>query len=109
MRRPAVNTVRETSVDELAASGWTPGRLVDVRAPEEFAAGHVPGALNVPLDDVLAEPDRFGAGPVQMICRSGGRSATAAAAVEQAGTPAVSVAGGTAAWIESGRAVDTST
>jgi rhodanese-related sulfurtransferase len=104
-----VATVRETSVDELAASGWTPGRLVDVRSPEEFADGHVPGALNVPLDDVLAEPDRFGADPVQMICRSGGRSAmAAAAAVEQAGTPAVSVAGGTSAWIASGRAVDTS-
>jgi rhodanese-related sulfurtransferase len=100
--------VRETSVDELAASGWTPGRLVDVRSPEEFANGHVPGAVNVPLDVVLAEPGRFGGEPVLLICQSGGRSATAAAAVEQAGTPAVSVAGGTSAWTQSGRTVDTS-
>lgn len=100
--------VRETSVDELAASGWAPGRLVDVRSPAEFAGGHVPGALNVPLEDLLGRPGRFGTDPVQIICQSGGRSAKAAAAVQRAGTPAVSVAGGTSAWIESGRAVDTS-
>lgn len=104
----AVSTVREMSVDELAASGWTQDRLVDVRSPEEFASGHVPGALNVPLDVVLAQPGRFGAEPVQLICQSGARSATAATAVEQAGTPAVSVTGGTAAWIQSGRTVDAS-
>lgn len=103
-----MSTVRENSVDELAAAGWTPGRLVDVRSLEEFAGGHVPGALNVPLDVVLAQPGRFGDEPVHLICQSGGRSATAAAAVGQAGTPAVSVAGGAAAWIQSGRAVDTS-
>lgn len=103
-----MTTVRETSVDELATSGWEPGRLVDVRSTEEFDAGHVPGAHHVPLEDVLADPGRFGPEPVQMICQSGGRSAMAAEAVEQAGTPAVSVAGGTSAWIESGRAVDTS-
>ena len=103
-----MTSVQEASVDQLAASGWAPGRLVDVRSAEEFAEGHVPGAVNVPLDDVLADPARLGTEPVQIICRSGGRSATAAQAVEQAGTPAVSIAGGTAAWIESGRDVEIS-
>ncbi|WP_285659214.1 rhodanese-like domain-containing protein [Actinomycetospora sp. NBRC 106375] len=104
--RTSMTSVQETSVDQLAASGWTPGRLVDVRSAEEFAEGHVPGAVNVPLDDVVADPGQFGPEPLQIICRSGGRSAKAAEAVEQAGTPAMSIAGGTAAWIESGRHVD---
>ncbi|WP_246538722.1 rhodanese-like domain-containing protein [Saccharopolyspora endophytica] len=45
---------------EFFAGAWRLGtRLVDVREPEEFASGHVPGAVNVPLEEVLASPQRF--------------------------------------------------
>ena len=62
--------------------------LVDVRRPDEFAAGHLPGAVNI---DVTA-PDfsrRVTAldntRPTYVYCRSGARSATAAAQLTGAG------------------------
>lgn len=96
----------QETVDDLAARG--PGHtLVDVRSPEDHAAGHVPGAINVPLDDVLADPTRtYGDGPVHVVCQSGRRSLKAATAMNDAGVAAVSVAGGTSAWIESGRPLE---
>lgn len=96
----------EETVDELA--NLAPGHaLIDVRSAEDYAAGHVPGAVNVPFDDVLADPARtYGDGPVHVVCQSGRRSMKAATAMSEAGVPAVSVAGGTSAWVESGRAVE---
>ncbi len=103
---------REETIEDLAA---VPGRpLIDVRSPEEFAGGHVPGAVNVPLDDVVADPAQaVGAHrgsdgqEIRVICQSGGRSMKAATTLIAAGIPAVSVAGGTSAWIEAGRPTET--
>ena len=55
--------------------------LLDVREDDEFAAGHAPGAVHVPLDDLparAAELERFGGRPVHVLCRMGGRATTAA-------------------------------
>lgn len=80
--------------------------LVDVRQPDEYDEAHVPGAVLVPLGEV---PDRLGevpeAGVVHVICRSGARSMRAAEFLRNEGRDAVNVAGGTLAWIESGRDV----
>ena len=79
--------------------------LVDVRTPEEFAAGHVPGAVNVPLDRLetsLAQLEPHKAGPVHVICQSGRRSQTASAILEKHGFKPVDVAGGTGAWAAAG-------
>lgn len=99
-------TPREITVDDLASAGLPPGRLVDVRSEQEYVEGHVPGAVNVALEDVLADPGRFGDQEVSVICQSGGRSLQAAEAIAASGTPAVSVTGGTSAWTESGRDVE---
>lgn len=95
----------EIGVDEYAAAR-TDTRLIDVRSPDEYAEGHVPGAVNVPLEDVLAAPQQFANQDLHVICRSGGRSATAADAVNAVGARAVSVAGGTAGWIDAGHEVE---
>lgn len=80
--------------------------LVDVREPDEWADGHIDGAIHVPLATV---PDRFGElptdRPVYVVCAAGGRSARAAEFLRAQGVDAVNVAGGTQAWIASGRAV----
>lgn len=96
----------EIDVETLAgllASGCV---VVDVREDDEFAGGHVPGALHVPLGDV---PDRVGeipaGGTVYVVCAMGGRSARAAEFLRANGIDAVNVAGGTQGWIESGREV----
>ena len=81
-------------------------RLVDVRQPDEYAEGHVPGAVLIPLADVPDRVDEFaGDGPVYVVCRSGGRSASAVTFLRAQGLDAINVAGGTMAWIEAGNAV----
>lgn len=79
--------------------------LVDVRTPEEFQAGHVPGARNIPLDQVenrATELDSFKGGPVYLICETGGRSARASHLLATRGYSAVNIQGGTYAWREAG-------
>lgn len=52
--------------------------LVDVRTPAEFAAGHVPNSLNIPLDRLDIELSRLsGINEIVVYCLSGGRSAQA--------------------------------
>jgi rhodanese-related sulfurtransferase len=99
--------VREIDVDQLAERLASGGRVVDVREPAEYAEAHVPGAVLVPLGTVPDQVDAFtGDGPTYVICRSGARSMRACeflAAQGIDGLETVNVAGGTLAWIASGR------
>lgn len=85
---------------ELVARG---APLIDVRTPEEFAAGHVEGAVNIPVDQVgnrLAEIKNLVAGtdnPLVIYCRSGNRSAHAARTLRAAGYEVVDF-GPMSAW-----------
>lgn len=98
--------VREVDVEQFAAERDENVTVVDVRSPEEFAGGHVPAAVNVPLEQVVADPGRYAGQELYVICQAGGRSSKAAEALAAAGAQPVSVTGGTAGWVESGRPVD---
>lgn len=78
--------------------------VLDVREPDEWAAGHIPGALHVPLGDL---PARFGElpqdGALVVVCRSGSRSARAVAWLEAGGVEALNLDGGMGAWAAAGR------
>ena len=65
------------AVAQAVAAG---ARIVDVRTPTEFAAGHVPGAVNIPLSELQVQLKKVGnkRKPVVVYCRSGSRSAHAA-------------------------------
>jgi rhodanese-related sulfurtransferase len=66
--------------------------LLDVRTAEEFASGHVAGALNIPVHELggrMGEVPRDRA--VVVYCRSGGRSAAAAAMLRGAGLAVLDV------------------
>ena len=82
---------------KLVAAG---ARLLDVRSPEEYARGHLPGALNIPvqeLDRRVAEvgpPD----GELVVYCRSGHRSSRAAEILRQHGFSKVHNLGPMTAW-----------
>ncbi|MDP1821254.1 MAG: rhodanese-like domain-containing protein [Acidimicrobiales bacterium] len=79
----------------------TPTVLLDVREPDEWAAGHAPDARHLPLADI--DPADFPADTdVLCICRSGGRSAKATEALRAAGINATNVTGGMNAWGEAG-------
>ena len=68
---------------ELVASGAT---LLDVRTPEEFAAGHIDGAVNVPVDEVGSRLSGIPHDePVVVYCHSGRRAARAAQTLSQNG------------------------
>ena len=75
-------------------------RLIDVRTPSEFAAGHIPGAINIPLqqlDSRLTElqPKET---PVVLYCRSGNRSGSAARMLKNAGFAEVHDLGPMSRW-----------
>lgn len=61
--------------------------LVDVRTPQEYAAGHIPGSINIPLERILDIKNVIGDKntPLYVYCRSGRRSSQAAAELEKAG------------------------
>ena len=78
-------------------------QLVDVRTDAEYAAGHIPGALHVPLADVRSEAaglDRDK--PLVVYCRSGERSGMAADAFAASGWDAHSIEGGLLQWADEG-------
>lgn len=95
--------IEEISVDELAARIEAGTVLLDVREPAELAEARVPGVVAIPLGDLGARIDEIPDGPLAVICRSGARSMQACQQLAGAGRPAVNVAGGTMAWIDSGR------
>ncbi|KNB49156.1 rhodanese-like domain-containing protein [Streptomyces caatingaensis] len=98
--------VPTVSVDDLSAGD----HLLDVREKDEWEAGHAESALHVPMSDFVA---RFGelsdtvddGRRVNVICRSGGRSAQVTAYLLQQGIDAANVAGGMEAWAAAGRPV----
>lgn len=117
----AKTRISEVSVDALAAEEHREDVLIDVREPAEFEMGHLAGAINIPrgvlefqveahpamacaVDPALALRDRA----ITLYCRTGGRSALAADALQQMGFSKVrSMAGGITARTERGHPVTT--
>jgi rhodanese-related sulfurtransferase len=111
--------IREVTTHEVLHIQRFGDPIVDVREPEEFADGHIPGAVNIPLGRLEIEVDTHPAvvaregearslreRPVVLYCLSGGRSARAAAALHRLGfANPVSLAGGILAWTGDGHPV----
>ncbi len=98
-------SIPEVDIAEFAGHHAGGATVIDVREPDEYAAGHVPGAVLIPLGEV---PERVAEVPegetVYLICRSGGRSMRAGDVLAAEGRDVVNVGGGTMAWIEAGHA-----
>jgi glyoxylase-like metal-dependent hydrolase (beta-lactamase superfamily II)/rhodanese-related sulfurtransferase len=96
--------VREVGVEELG-SRPPEAALFDVREPEEYAHGYVPGAVNLPQADLATRLTEVpGDRPVYLICQGGFRSLRAAQFLRQRGfEDVVSVKGGTEAWRADGK------
>lgn len=94
---PAVPHLEAPALAAALAAGTAPA-LVDVREPAELALrGAFPGAVNLPLHQLLADPGAV-KGPVVVVCQVGARALTAARALRSAGVEASVLAGGADAW-----------
>ena len=108
-----VATVPQMPIDELRAQmSDRPGGLqvLDVRRTGEYAGGHVPGALNIPLLGLGRDVERLRSPRLTaVICASGYRSSAAASLLLRRGFADVcNVVGGTNAWMAAGYATETS-
>lgn len=81
--------------------------LLDVREADEWAAGHAPDAVHVPMGELPARIDDLPEGELVVVCRSGGRSARAVAWLNQAGFDAYNLQGGMKDWAAAGLPVVT--
>jgi rhodanese-related sulfurtransferase len=94
---PSIPSVEPTEVSPDAV-------LLDVREPDEWQAGHIEGALHIPLADLPTRADELPTdGDLVVVCRSGARSARAVAWLTQNGHTALNLDGGMGAWAAAGR------
>jgi hydroxyacylglutathione hydrolase len=81
--------------------------LIDVRTPEEYASGHIPGAINISIQTL---PDHLSEIPqdetIVVYCRSGNRSAAATDILVDAGYAPVYDLGGIQDWVSAGYPVE---
>lgn len=109
----AKSRIRQIHVDDLHRALPSQPVILDVREPNEYLAGHIPGAVNIPrgvlefnVSGYLQERDQ--PGMVYLYCRSGGRGALAADTMQELGYGEVcSVEGGFEAWKNAGLPVTT--
>lgn len=92
-------SIRELS-DRLAAGEKI--QLVDVRSPGEYAAGHVPQAIDIPLEQVQARIGDLHGGTVAVLCQSGTRAGMACDILKSSHDGLLLIEGGTKAWIDAG-------
>jgi len=89
---------------ELIESG---AAVIDVRRPYEWEAGRIGGAVHIEMNELPSEAEAVPRDrPVIFYCRSGSRSALAAAAFREAGWDAYNLDGGLQAWVEQGHELD---
>jgi hydroxyacylglutathione hydrolase len=101
-RHGALETVSQLDAKQVQKSNGL--QVVDVRGPDEWRLGHIPGAIHIPL---AALPDRMGeleaSAPIVLQCRGGGRSAIATSFLQSHGIAnATNMIGGYESWVKSG-------
>lgn len=94
-----VPSVTAAELPARVAEGWM---LLDVRTDEEWAEGHIEGAVHIPMDQIqdrIEEVDD----QVLCVCHLGGRSARVTQYLNAHGKEAVNVEGGVQQWVDEGR------
>lgn len=101
----APGTIDQDEFERVVAEQTS--RIIDVREPNEYAAGHIPGAVNKPLSRFSPEADLPRGEPIVLVCQAGGRSAKALKLAQDAGFEDIRhYAPGTGGWRTRGGALD---
>ncbi|HET8911758.1 MAG TPA: CoA-disulfide reductase [Ktedonobacteraceae bacterium] len=88
----AVKTIQFDEIDQVVAAG---GLLIDVRDPEEFKHGAIPGSVNIPLNELRSHIGELPTDqPIYLTCRVGQRGYIASRILEQHGYNAINLDGG---------------
>lgn len=96
-------TYQDIFTTELGGKGRGGAQLLDVREREEYVAGHIPDAVNLPLSELVGREDEIEPNTI-LICASGNRSSQAAAHLAFPGrTGLMNLSGGTTVWTREGR------
>ena len=100
--------IEPTALAEVLRGANAP-RVIDVRSPAEYAAGHIPGALNIPFEEIAERTVEVDApNGVALYCMVGPRARKGEAALRESGyTKVIHIEGGLSAWIAQGLAVET--
>lgn len=107
----AKSQCREVSVEEAQALVLSADVVIDVREADEYAGGHLPGAINLPrglLEFKLSGTPALESRDLNVVlyCKTSGRAALAAVAMQSMGYLNVaSIAGGFDAWVAAGKPV----
>lgn len=89
------NRIPAVSIKQLEQKLVESPTIIDVRTPQEFVSGHIPGAKNVSLNKIGSfQPKGF----VYVICQTGGRSRRATKELTDKGYEAMNVKGGMVRW-----------
>lgn len=93
------------TIDIATWKTWTatgkPAQLIDVRSATEFATCHLPGAVNIPLEQVESRAGDLASGvPIVLVCQGGTRARLAAGLLRDSGRPLAVLDGGTDAWVK---------
>ena len=100
--------LENVSIRDLAAAVERGEPVVDVRTPEEYATGHVPSAVLLPMHLVPLRLDDFRTDtPAYVVCEVGSRSWQVGMFLAEHGIPSRNVIGGTAEWRSAGLPLDT--
>lgn len=102
MSASAVRTISIETWKDWQAAGRR-AQLVDVRSATEFATAHLPGAINIPLEQIERRTaDLEANAPVVLVCQSGTRARMARELLASSGKDLIVLEGGTGAWLEAG-------
>ena len=103
MTLATIDQIEAATLQSMIQGGEAP-RILDVRRVDEFDAGHLPDAVNIPHTRLMEDPDLIpepvaGSNSMLVHCLAGVRSATACSALQRDGHRAINLAGGWKAWL----------
>ena len=99
-----MDTTRQATVTDVGAR--RNGTIIDVRGRSEYADGHIPGAVNIPLAELQRRLDEVPSGSLVLHCQGGSRSAMAASILQKEGREVANMTDGFGEWERSGNPVE---